>query len=205
MKPHLPTTADVRTERSYNRWMLRRTLIVLFAAGFLAGGAGFAQSSDSQKPTPNENQAPPRSDSDSGVSSSNDTRIDLTPPSGDAAMHPNSDVDDINEMHPYNPHKADKDVEVGDFYFSQKNYKAAESRYAEALEYKNDDAEATYKLALTKEKLGEKEDALAGYQSYLKILPGGPRAAVAEQAIERLANPAADKKEGKKKKKKNDE
>ncbi len=117
-------------------------------------------------------------------------------------MHPNSDLDDIYEMHPYNPHKADKDVEIGDFYFSQKNYKAAASRYAEALEYKPDDAEATYKLALTKEKLGEKEDALAAYQSYLKILPEGPRAQDSKKGIERLTNPAADKKEGKKKKKK---
>ncbi len=117
-------------------------------------------------------------------------------------MHPNSDVDDIYEMHPYNPHKAEKDVEVGDFYYSQKNYKGAESRYAEALEYKPNDAEATYKLALAKEKLGEKEDALASYQSYLKILPDGPRAKDAEKAIERLTNPVADKKEEKKKKKK---
>ncbi len=117
-------------------------------------------------------------------------------------MHPNSDVDDIYEMHPYNPHKAEKDVEVGDFYYSQKNYKGAESRYAEALEYKPNDAEATYKLALAKEKLGEKEDALASYQSYLKILPDGPRAKDAEKAIERLTNPVADKKKEEKKKKK---
>src|SRR5512146_2621263 len=135
--------------------MLRRILMVFFAAAFLAAAPGFAQSSDPQAPAPGDSQAPPRSDSDSGVSSSNDTRIDLSPPSGDANMHPNSDVDDVNEMHPYNPHKADKDVEVGDFYFSQKNYKGAESRYAEALEYKPNDAEATYKPALTTPKLGE--------------------------------------------------
>ena len=176
--------------------------MVFLAAIFLAAVLGFAQSSDSQNPTPGENQAPPRSDSDSGVSSSKDTRIDLSPPSGDATMHPNSDADDVNEMHPYNPHKADKDVEVGDFYYSQKNYKAAESRYAEALEYKSNDAEATYKLALTKEKLGEKEDAIAGYESYLKILPEGPRATDAQKGIERLTNPSSEKKEGKKKKKK---
>lgn len=182
--------------------MLRRILRVLFAAAVLAAAPGLAQSPDTQNPAPADNQAPPRSDSEPGVSSSNDTRIDLSPPSGDSTMHPNSDVDDINEMHPYNPHKADKDVEVGDFYFSQKNYRGAESRYAEALEYKPNDAEATFKLALTKERLGEKEDAVASYQSYLKILPEGPRAKDAEKGIERLMNPAADKKEEKKKKKK---
>lgn len=181
--------------------MLRRMLMVSFVAVFLAAAPGFAQS-DSENPFPGDNQAPPRSDSDSGVSSSNDTRIDLSPPSGDSAMHPNSDVDDIYELHPYNPHKAEKDVEVGDFYFKQQNYKGAESRYAEALEYKPNDAEATYKLALAKEKLGEKEDAIASYQSYLKILPEGPHASEAQKAIEKLTNPAADKKEEKKEKKK---
>jgi tetratricopeptide (TPR) repeat protein len=180
--------------------MFRRILLLLFAAVVLAATPGLAQSSDSQNPNIPANEAPPRSDS--GMSSSNDTRIDLSPPAGDSKMHPNSEVDDISEMHPYNPHKADKDVEVGDFYFSQKNYKAAESRYAEALVYKDNDAEATYKLALTKEKLGEKEDAVAGYESYLKILPEGPHAKEAKDAIEKLANPAAEKKEEKKKKKK---
>ena len=175
--------------------------VVVFAAAVLAV-PGFAQSPDSQSPTPTDNQAPPRSDSEPAVSSSNDTRIDLSPPSGDASMHPNSDVDDINEMHPYNPHKAEKDVEVGDFYFDQKNYKGAVSRYAEALEYKPNDAEATYKLALTKERLGEKEDALASYQSYLKILPDGPQAEDSKKAIDRLTNQAAEKKETKKEKKK---
>jgi tetratricopeptide (TPR) repeat protein len=177
--------------------MFRRILIVTFAAVALAAVPATAQSPDSQASAPPPNEAPPRSDS--GMSSSNDTRIDLSPPAGDATMHPNSDVDDVNEMHPYNPHKADKDVEVGDFYFSQKNYKAAENRYAEALEYKDNDAEATYKLALTREKLGEKEDAVAGYQGYLKILPEGPHAKEAKDAIEKLTNPAPDKKKEKKK------
>ncbi|HEU5402046.1 MAG TPA: hypothetical protein VFU86_11860 [Terriglobales bacterium] len=181
--------------------MLRRILMVLFAACFVAAAPGFAQSSDSQNSVPTS-QAPPHSDSEPAVSSSNDTRIDLSPPSGDATMHPNSDVSDINEMHPYNPHKAEKDVEVGDFYFNLKNYRAAESRYAEALEYKSNDAEATYKLALTREKLDKNEDALAGYQSYLKILPEGPRAKDAQEGIGRLTNPAADKKEEKKEAKK---
>ena len=167
----------------------------------LATVPAMAQSADSQNSAPPANEAPPRSDSDSGMSSSKDTRIDLSPPKGDAAMHPNSDVDDVMEMHPYNPHRAEKDVEVGDFYFNLKNYRAAESRYAEALLYKPNDAEATFKLAESLNKLGEREDAVAGYQSYLKILPEGPRAKEAKDAIDKLNSPEAEKKEGKKKKK----
>ena len=42
----------------------------------------------------------------------------------------------MSEFHPWNPHKAAKDIEVGDYYFKRKNYRAAEDRYREALFYK---------------------------------------------------------------------
>lgn len=102
-------------------------------------------------------------------------------------MHPGSELpSDVNEMHPYDPHKADKHIEVGDYHFKRKNYKAAESRYREALLWKPDDAEATYKLAVSEEKLGELAEARQGYEEYLKILPRGPNAEDSRKAIERL-------------------
>ncbi len=78
-------------------------------------------------------------------SSSKDTRIDLTPPKDDQKNHPMSGVaisdaeesaSDVQEFHPWDPHKAAKNVEVGDFYFKRKNYRAALDRYKEALIYK---------------------------------------------------------------------
>src|SRR5438552_16070095 len=97
--------------------------------------------------------APPRSDqqnqSQQGESSSKDNKIDLSPPKGDDIEHADSEDDssDVMETKPWNPHKAAKDIEVGDFYAKRKNYKAAISRYREALEYKPKDADATFKLA----------------------------------------------------------
>src|SRR5579863_9553296 len=138
-------------------------------------------SSNSQKPDsaaaapaksqPNPNLAPPRSDSvnaDSldngpGESSSKDTQIDLTPPADDAKTHPHSsDVltdEGSSGTHPWDPHRAGKDIEVGDFYFKKKNYKAAEDRYREALFYKDNDALATYRLAICLEKLDRPDEA----------------------------------------------
>jgi len=92
----------------------------------------------------------------------------------------------ITEFHAWDPHKAAKSVEVGDFYFKRKNYRAAEDRYREALRYKDNDAVATIRLAVSMEKLGELEDARAEYESYLRILPHGPQAGEAQKAIERL-------------------
>jgi len=86
----------------------------------------------------------------------------------------------------WQPHKAAKCVEVGDYYLKQGNTRAAISRYQEALEWKPRDAEATYKLGVVLEKTGDLNGALANYKAYLKILPDGPFAAKAQQGITRL-------------------
>jgi len=104
---------------------------------------------------------------------------------------------DVSEFRPWNPHKAAKDIEVGDFYFKErKNYPAAAARYREALLYKPNDAVATFRLGLCLEKMDQPDEALKEYESYLKILPHGPQAEQAQKAIQRLrgtatnANPA---------------
>jgi tetratricopeptide (TPR) repeat protein len=98
---------------------------------------------------------------------------------------------DVGEFHPWNPHKAAKDIEVGDFYFKRKNYHAAEDRYREALFYKDNDALATFRLAICLEKMDRLDDARKEYESYLRILPHGPQAEEARKAIDRLKGTAA--------------
>jgi len=181
----------------------------------LASAAGFAQS-PKQPPLPPSQTPPrstpetgptqgasitaERSD---GSSSSKDDTVDLTPPKDDEKSHPGSseavkDAEDqaglyegdeiggVQEFKPWNPHKAEKDVEVGDYYFKRKNYRAALSRYQEALYYKDNDAAATFKLAICQEKLGNADDARNAYEKYLKILPDGPFAEEARRGQERL-------------------
>lgn len=139
---------------------------------------------------------------DLGESSSKDTQVDVDAPENDARAHPKSaeavaeeaaaagDANAVGEFHPWNPHKAGKDVEVGDYYFKRKNYKAAEDRYREALFYKENDAEATFHLALCLQKMERPREALEQYQTYLKILPSGPHARAAHEAIGELTAPA---------------
>ena len=146
--------------------------------------------------SPGANQPLPRSSApppSAGESSSRQTIIDLSPPPNDAKDHPDSLEDagedtssDVKEFHPYDPHKAEKDVEVGDFYFKRGNYRAAVGRYREALEYKPNDAPATIGLASALDKQGNGGQAAASYEAYLKILPHGPRAEEARRALERL-------------------
>jgi len=147
---------------------------------------------------PEQNQVPPRYEQDktAGESSSRDTKIDLSPPKDDAKDHPSSDTSDpdaendmeggTQEVHPWDPHKAAKDVEVGDYYFKLKNYGAALSRYQEALLWKDNDAVANFRLGQCFEKVNNPTEASVHYQAYLKILPHGPYAAEAQKALDRL-------------------
>ena len=75
---------------------------------------------------------------------------------------------------------------MGDFYFKRKNYRAAEDRYREALYYKENDAIATFRLAVCLEKMDRPDEARSQYESYLKILPHGPQADEAHKAIEHI-------------------
>lgn len=190
------------------RLYLRCALIV----GFLSL-LSFAQASN-QNGTTNPKQPPasaplPRSDSgqspsldtppqsappeSANESSSNDTRIDISPPKDDAKKHPDSEdvTSDVTEMHQWNPHKADKDVEVGEFYLKRKNLRAAESRFREALTFKPNDAVATFRLGEVLEQEDQTNEARTNYEAYLKILPEGKFAADAKKGIERIDQKAA--------------
>ncbi len=129
----------------------------------------------------------------------------MSPPEDDAKSHPQSSTavaeaqagvlsgNGVTEFRTWDPHKAAKDIEVGDFYFKRKNYRAAEERYRDALRFKENDAVATLRLAVSLEKLGILDDARLEYESYLKILPHGPEAEQAQKAIDRLKAQTAGK------------
>jgi tetratricopeptide (TPR) repeat protein len=183
-------------------WMLPRLSCVLV----VMLGAAMAQQSSlgPNQPAKKQSTHPAPADSKSAASKSQDNQnndpafsssraniIDLSPPPRDAKDHPDSanavdDVTGIQEFHPWNPMRAMKNVEVGDFYFKRKNYPAALARYQEALLYKPNDALATLRLAQCEEKIGSLDEAREHYGSYLKILPNGPAVEEAKASLERL-------------------
>jgi tetratricopeptide (TPR) repeat protein len=216
LKPAIPPTekllacafSDASTRRGcfdlalkrYNEGVRTRFLIVLWA---LLAALSLAQDSPkkaaSDKTASDKAAAQTREPGDE-ESSSHDTRVDTSPPKDDAKNHPDSkaavaDLDvpenietsGVQEFHPWNPMKALKDIEVGDYYFKRKNYKAALDRYKEALYYKDNDAIASFRLAVCQEKIGDKAEARKYYEQYLKIMPEGPFAKDAHASLDRLA------------------
>ena len=61
------------------------------------------------------------------------------------------------------------DVEVGDYYFAEKNYKAASFRYEDALKNKSEDAAIHVRLGRANEKLKNTARALEAYQAGAKL------------------------------------
>jgi len=86
----------------------------------------------------------------------------------------------------YDPFQAAQGVEVGDYYFSQKNYRAALSRYQEALESKPDDAAIYLRLGRALDNLSEAARAFESYDAALVADPAGPAAEEAGKGVERL-------------------
>ncbi len=122
--------------------------------------------------------------STTGESSSRDSAIDLEARPEKEETKP---AEDPSVLKPWDPHKAAKDVEVGEYYLKLKNYRAALERFNHALTYKPDDAEATYGLAVTQEKLDLLSLADQNYRKYLVLLPNGPKSKESAEAIKRIA------------------
>ena len=121
-----------------------------------------------------------------GESSSKDTQIDTDIRPDKDKEEPAAPAEDESVLQPWNPHKAAKDVEVGQYYLKLKNYRAALERFNHALTYKQNDAEAIFGLAITQEKLDLLSLAAQNYRKYLEILPNGPKSKDAEEGLKRV-------------------
>lgn len=124
-----------------------------------------------------------------GESSSKDSQIDTDSRYG--KDEPAAPAEDESVLTPWDPHKAAKDVEVGQYYLKLKNYRAALERFNHALTYKQNDAEALFGLATTQEKLDLLTLSAQNYRKYLEVLPNGPKSKEAEEGLKRVEPLAA--------------
>jgi tetratricopeptide (TPR) repeat protein len=136
------------------------------------------------QPKDNAKPEPPRD------SSSKDSQINLEGPSKSHG----GGSGDVHELYPYDPHKAEKDIEVGEFYLKRKDYHVAMDRFNEALQYKPNDALATFRLAQTQEKLGLNTQAVQNYSTYIKVFPEGQYVKEAQEALKRVGPLASSEK-----------
>jgi tetratricopeptide (TPR) repeat protein len=102
------------------------------------------------------------------------------------ARAPESEKSDSDEP-VYTPPGAPKSVEVGNYYFRKKQYRAALSRYEEATQTDPYYAQGYLGLGKAYEKIGLKLKALDAYQKYLDLLPSEKQAEEAKKVHEAIA------------------
>lgn len=87
---------------------------------------------------------------------------------------------------PYDPFRAEKNLEIGTFYLKKKNYDAAIDRLKDSIRFKPNFARPHLLIGQAYEKKGEKALAVEYYEKYLEILPSADDAGKVRRRIEKL-------------------
>lgn len=99
----------------------------------------------------------------------------VEPPEEDETLQPKEYV--------FNPLQAQKEFNIGNFYFKKGSFKAASLRYDEATKWNPGYADAWYRLAEAREKMKDAEGAKQAYKKFLDVAPGDKRANEAKKKI----------------------
>ena len=85
-----------------------------------------------------------------------------------------------------NPALSEKNIDIGNTYFKQKNYPAAIQRYLEALEYQPKSVAAYEALARAYEKNGDTAKAINACKEFLEENPDSPQSTKFRAKLEKL-------------------
>jgi Tfp pilus assembly protein PilF len=84
-----------------------------------------------------------------------------------------------------NPLQAEKELQIGKFYFKKQSFKAAAKRFDEATKWNPSLAEAWLRLGETQSKLKDDKAARAAYAKYLELQPDGREADTVRKVLKR--------------------
>jgi len=86
----------------------------------------------------------------------------------------------------FNPLQSTKDVSVGNQYYKNKKYRAAEMRYTSATKWNDGNAEAWLRLGEVAERLKDKDKAKQAYEKYLDLASDAKNAADIRKKVEKM-------------------
>jgi Tfp pilus assembly protein PilF len=98
------------------------------------------------------------------------------PPEEDEALVP--------KEYSFNPLQAQKELQVGNYYFKSGRYRAALGRFREAVKWNENYAEAYLRMSEVYDKLKDPAEARKALEKYLALEPNGKQA---EHARKRLS------------------
>jgi Tfp pilus assembly protein PilF len=82
--------------------------------------------------------------------------------------------------------RVDEDLYVAKFYMHDENYQGAYLRAKDAVNIQPDYSATHFALAEIAQKMKKKDEAIAEYQTYLKLDPEGEKAKAAKKALAEL-------------------
>ena len=99
------------------------------------------------------------------------------PPPQETQEPPEEDKSVTEKEYAFNPVQAEKEVQIGKFYFKKKSWKAALGRFQEALKWNPGYAEAWLRIGETYEQMKEPGRAREAYARFLEMAPDDKNAA----------------------------
>jgi tetratricopeptide (TPR) repeat protein len=105
--------------------------------------------------------------------------VQAVPPEEDKALAASTEYS-------FNPLQSVKDVNVGNQYFKNHKYRAAELRYTSATRWNDGNAEAWLHLGEVEERLRDADKAKAAYQKYLDLAATDKHAAEIRKKLAHL-------------------
>jgi hypothetical protein len=152
--------------------------------------------SDAATQHPFPTQPPPKlpgddssssSSSSSGVDDPNATPTDDPTPKGDppegTSVH--RKLPKVKKVQT-DDERVDEDLYVAKFYMHDENYQGAYLRAKDAIKIQPDYSAAHFALAEIAQKMQKKDEAIAEFQTYLKLDPDGEKAKAAKKALSQL-------------------
>ena len=83
--------------------------------------------------------------------------------------------EDVSTPKELNPLLSEQNLNIGNFYYKEKKYAAAISRYLEAIEYLPDSVRAYDALTRAYEKSNQPGKAIAAYKQFIEKNPNSPK------------------------------
>ncbi len=99
---------------------------------------------------------------------------------------PEEDKDLAKQEYSFNPLQSQKDVSVGNQYFKNHKFRAAELRYTSATRWNDGNADAWLHLGEVEERLKDTDKAKAAYEKYVELASDQKKAAEIKKKLEKL-------------------
>lgn len=101
----------------------------------------------------------------------------------DEANPPEEDESVAPKKYVLNPLESERNIKVGNYYWSKGNYRAALHRYQDATRYNPSSPDAFFKVGEAEEKLKHKDAAKAAFQKVISLAPDSKLAHEAKRKL----------------------